>query len=467
MSRPVTSQRAQFFRPLSLVLPLALLLGACVTSSTSPPDRAAGPPDASAPAAARVTLRPASEGLPVHGIWKSTPCLADLNADGFPDLAALPRLGEGARVWLSNGRGTWREASEGLKVEGSCGGGIAAADVNRDGHIDLVVADHCDGVFVFAGDGHGRWTPLVTELNPAIGTDRPPSEDEDNPFLGAEDVAVGDVNEDGFLDLVVAASNIGGFAVYLGDGSGRVWKEVTVPDGLPSGIDPDDGDVEATGWAIRVVLADVDGDRHLDLVATYHSGPRVWRGNGAARWERFSRGLPSPSAGGVYRAIALGDVDEDGRLDFVTTSMIAGVEVYLQTTDGRWRRASSPALESLAGGATAAALGDLDGDGHLDLVVGGRPTVRDTAGVFVFLGNGKADWREVRTGLPSSDYPFIWGITVGDVTRDGAPDVVVATGFTAEPLRRPGKPRATQPATTPTSRGPQLQAWINAGPLRQ
>lgn len=439
---------------ISLALALGILPGACSVSTTS------GPP------LSAVNFRSASTGLPVQGIWKSTPALVDLNGDGLPDLAALPRLGDGPRVWLGTTGAQWTEASQGLKGSGSCGGGVTVADVNRDGHPDLVVADHCNGVFVYLGDGQGHWNAVVKELQPAIAPN-PVPEDEDDPFLGAEDVAVGDVNEDGFLDLVVTASNQGGFSVYLGDGSGKVWKEITEPDGLPSGTDAEPDDTERAGWANRVLLADVDGDKHLDVVASYHSGPRVWRGNGAARWQPFSVGLPSPEAGGVYRALALGDVDGDGRVDLVTTHFTGGVEVYVQTAEGAWRRVSSPALSSLAGGATAVALGDLDGDGHLDLVVGGRRKPSETAGVFVFLGNGKAEWREVRTGLPSAGYPFVWGITIGDLNRDGTPDVVVAAGFSAAPhpmMTARARAAGVPPPAADPSTAPKLQVWINSRP---
>ena len=157
----------------------------------------------------------------------------------------------------------------------SCGGGVAVGDVNRDGHRDLVVADHCGGVFVYLSDGQGHWKASTEGLNPARSRTQPLSEDEDTPLRGAEDVALGDVTKDGFLDLVVAASYQGGFSVYVGDGSGTNWKEVTVPDGLPSDIDPEPGDEYRAGWANRVLLTDIDADGHLDVVASYYAGPRV------------------------------------------------------------------------------------------------------------------------------------------------------------------------------------------------
>ena len=455
----VTASHARVLGRAVLAALLAALLAACTVATDSPRDR-----DAGGPRLARVSFDAASRGLPIHGIWKSTPAVADVNGDGFPDVIALPRLGHGVRVWLGNADGGWVEASRGLEVTGSCGGGVAVADVNRDGHRDLVVADHCDGVFVYLGDGRGGWTAVVKELNPAIARERPMPDTEDNPFVGAEDVAVGDVDGDGFLDLVVVASNMGGFTVFLGDGSGTAWTEVTVPDGLPSGTDAEPDDEEQAGWANRVLLADVDGDGHLDVVATYHSGPRVWRGNGAARWESFSRGLPSSQAGGVYRALALGDVNSDGRLDVVTTNMLEGIEIYVQTAESTWRRVSSAALGPLTGGATAVALGDLNGDGHLDLVVGGRRTGQESFGLFVFLGNGDAQWREVDTALPSHGYPFVWGLTLGDTNRDGARDIVVATGFVAEP-HRALRSRAVAPRALAASGRPSdahLQVWVNA-----
>jgi hypothetical protein len=463
----MSSRTTRFILSLSLAHALAAFLGACSVSTTTVPTARDPVPLPVPLPAPRVTFRASSSGLPVQGIWKSTPAVVDLNTDGIPDLVALPRLGTGARVWLGTHETRWVAASDDLKLSGTCGGGVAAADVNRDGHVDLVIADHCDGVFVYLGDGRGRWTAVVRELNAAIAR-TPVAENEDNPFVGTEDVAIGDVNADGFPDLVVAASNDGGLSVYLGDGTGKVWNEVTVPDGLPSGIDAEPGDDERAGWANRVLLADVDGDSHLDVIASYHLGPRVWRGNGAARWQPFSSGLPSPAAGGLYRALALGDVNGDGRTDLATTNVRDGVEVYVQTAEGGWRGAPSTALSALAAGATAVALGDLDGDGHLDLVAGGRRTRNTTSGLFVFFGDGTGQWQEVDAGLPPDGYPFIWGITLADVNRDGRLDIVVAAGVIAE--RHPTASRRdsrTQPPSTGAPGVPQLQVWINSGKSAQ
>ncbi|MGH6849479.1 MAG: FG-GAP repeat domain-containing protein, partial [Methylocella sp.] len=357
----------------------------------------------------------AAQGLPEDGMWKSTPVFADVNGDGFLDLAALPRLGNGAHVWLGDGKGAWRDASEGLGPPFSCGGGVAFGDVNNDGLLDLVVADHCAGAFVYLGDGRGHWKESTAALNPAASQHKPSAEgeDEENELLGAEDVAVGDVNEDGFMDLVVTLRLEGGIRVYFGDGSGKFWKEAT-DDGLPK-----------SGWANNVLLQDIDGDGHLDVVASYYEGPRVWRGDGKGHFQPYSQGLPTSTAGGLYRGIAAGDVNEDGLLDIAVANILTGPEIYLQTKGGTWQP-TPPLQSSIKGGATALALADLYGDGHLDLVVGGSQTVSDRYGLFVFRGNGKAEWTEVQgTNLPLKGLPFVWGVALADVNGDGMPDLAV------------------------------------------
>ncbi len=110
-----------------------------------------------------------TKGLPEKGFWKSVPVFEDVNKDGCLDLASTERLGEGARVWLGDCKGNWVDSSEGLKLPSkSCGGGVAFADVNRNGILDMVVADHCLGIFVYLGDGKGKWQEVVGGLAPEV-----------------------------------------------------------------------------------------------------------------------------------------------------------------------------------------------------------------------------------------------------------------------------------------------------------
>jgi hypothetical protein len=366
-----------------------------------------------------MTFSLSSTGLPTDGMWKCDPLFADFNGDGLLDLAAIPRLGNGARVWFGNGRGEWLESSSGLeRAESSCGGGLDAGDINRDGHLDLAVADHCRGVFVFLGDGTGQWQATTEELNPST------LEDPTTPVpanAGAEDLALGDVNGDGFLDIVASSSDQGGINVYLGDGTGRNWKRSSA--GLPQG-----------GWATRVILADVNQDGAPDIIASLGDGPRVYLNGRGADWQPASEGLPTPLIGGIYGGLAAGDLNEDGWTDFAVANWVDGPEVYLRQADGSWKK-NPDVFPAMVGGATGLALGDINRDGHLDIIVSGRlkDTRGCTRGVFALRGDGVGGWKYVAgSGLPETGLAATPGLALGDVNGDGAPDVAASSGLIVE-----------------------------------
>jgi hypothetical protein len=416
-------------------------------------------------------FRLAAEGLPADGLWKSTAAIADINGDGFLDLVVHPRLAKGPKAFLGNGLGQWLESSEGLGMNVSCGGGLQLADFDSDGKLDLVVADHCDGVFVFLGDGKGNWRNVVKGMGTEFGQSAKTKERDEMGFKGAEAVAVGDVNGDGFLDLVISSSDQGGLTVFLGDGTGRNWREVKLS-GLPNGEQPDPGDVYFGGWAFDLKLQDMNGDGNLDVVASYYTGPRVWHGDGKGRFRDSSEGLIKTRLGGIYGRIATGDLNRDGRPDIVIANNYNGAEAYLQRPDGSWQ-GPIDVMPELKGGAQSVAVADLDGDGNLDVVIGGAMSPEPNYewipfGLYVRWGNGKGEFNaRPGTDLPSIGLAVIWGIAAADVNGDGRPDLVVSTGgatgrITARAGRAPGK----DPVVQQFYPAPSVQVWLNEGAVR-
>jgi hypothetical protein len=365
------------------------------------------------------------------------------------------------RVFLGDGKGHWTESSTGLAMpDGTCGGAIATGDVNKDGKLDLAVADHCTGLFVFLGDGKGAWKPAVSRLTPDAAR-MPKAEDPGadlSVFIGAESIGIGDVNEDGFADLVAAASDRGGFSVWFGDGSGAKWRE-SKQDGLPSADDPPPGEAggDDAGWATELRLVDMNRDSHLDVVAAYHLGGRVWLGDGKGRWTPASEGLPSATVAGLYFRMAVGDLNGDGRPDLVLANIINGAEVYLQQPNGAWRAAADP-MPSLRGGAHAVTLGDFDGDHVLDLVIAGRQAQSNAEdfGIYVFRGTGSGEFVAWPSGgLPEGGQPDIVGMTAADVNGDGRPDLLVCGARLPRPRVR---------GATPTAEPQLLIVYLTAGP---
>ncbi len=372
---------------------------------------------ASAPSPVAYTL--CASGLPTSGMWKCDPVLADVNADGHVDLVAVPRLGRGPRVWLGDGAGNWRDSSEGLDPgTGSCGGGVGVADVDMDGDADIVVGDHCHGIYVYLGDGTGQWEKVVDGLFPTqlVGDDTVIEH-----WTGAEDIACADVNGDGFPDLVAAASDYGGVNVYHGDGTGRNWKW--------SALSP-----TPEGWAVRVVLADLNGDDLPDIIASHSDGPRAWLNEGDNGWGEMNDGLPSPMIRGIYQAMAAADMNGDGRTDIIVANWYDGPEVYFQQEGGWWLKAED-VFPGMLGGATGIAVGDIDQDGHQDIAVAGRTTLGKgfSRGVYLLTGQGEGRWTfHADSGLPGTGLAATPGVAIGDVNADGVPDVIACTGLKVE-----------------------------------
>lgn len=383
-----------------------------------------------------------TKGLPTKGNWKSDPVFVDVNKDGKLDLAALSRMGEGPQVWLGDGGESWTLSSKGLQYGTECcGGGLSFGDINQDGHLDLAIGDHCHGGWIYFGDGKGNWELITQRLYPA---EMSGGKDRDS-YLGAEDLDMGDLNGDGQLDLVMIASDEGGVNVFLGDGRGTLESWKWHDSGLPK-----------REWGTRTGFLDVNGDGWMDVVAAFFSGPRVWLGDGQGGLTESSQGLPKPIYGGFYHGFAQGDFNSDGLSDLVFANWSDGPEVYLQQTDASWKQAPK-VFKEMKGGAYGVDAGDMDGDGHLDLVVTGR-LPRDVGyiyGVYLLMGDGKGNFTWVDgNNLPTHGMASNYGVKLADINADGRLDVAVCSGGM---VASPSKPNsATKPS--PDAR---LLVWLN------
>lgn len=339
--------------------------------------------------------------------WRFQPLVVDLNRDGHLDLVATARLVKPAlHMWLGDGKGSFTPVKPTWTDVGY--GALATGDINGDGFPDIVTASHFGRVQTLLSDGRGGFTERTFR-------------GEDG-YVAAQ---LADVNGDGQLDLILVGYETAGIQVYLGDGTGNWRLHTTLPVPRPGQTMP--------GRALAV--GDLNHDGHLDLVAAFQRwGCYIYYGDGRGGFTGGPVDFYSPTQ--EFQSLVLGDVNKDGHPDIVVSGAFAGrdrpngPDVYLGDGRGGWK-ASIGGLRVLKFASAGVALGDLDGDGNIDIVAGGNITgnVRDGYGLFWYRGDGKGGWSLVSdSGLPTQGLSVPYGIAVADLDHDGVPEIIVLSG---------------------------------------
>jgi hypothetical protein len=335
------------------------------------------------------TGAPYLDGWPVEitGVIPSSPVLADLDLDGDLEVI-LGAKDQYVHVWHHDGT-----AADGWpnKTGGEVWSSAAVANLDADPELELVIGSN-DGVLYawnYDGTGYTSGDGYFKQLGGSV--------------KGAP--TIDDI--DGDLDFeIVAANSYGQVYCWHHDGTGYLQGNGMFAQGSGN----------MTG---SPTIADLDDNGDIEIIIGSNGGDiYVWNHDGT--------GFLNPdgvfaSPGGIYGSLAVGDIDDNGDMEIVMTGRYwNGIAAY--DHDGTYASGWPRPLDF--GPYASPALADLDGDGRLSIIFGTFSNENmDTSSMYIFDCYGSK-----RTGWPIEiEGDFFSSAAVGDINGDGEPDIVVGS----------------------------------------
>lgn len=379
--------------------------------------------------ASPIRLEKVVSGLPTEGLWRSSFEVADVNGDGIPDIVTPPsRIGGNPvlHVFLGDGTGkftrwplTFTEAGKDKADPGVDYGGVAVADIDGDGHADVVAASHNGGLVAFFGDGKGSFEVVRTGL---------PGRE-----FSAQAIVLADVNRDGRPDIIgsrdIVESESGQpvdkqqVRVYVYR-SPRAWQ--FRQGGIVGGF-----------YSNSLRAWDYDRDGLDDvLTGSHYNGALtlLWKNVGDGSFTPVS--FPAIEIYAFHFATAPGTFGRDRAPAFADSYYMAtnepqvaragGITLYTLrngTWERRrvWRKANGKSLQY------GLAMGDLDGDKLDDIVFPDSEERR----LRIFFQQPDGTFLEAaEKDEPALDSPGQC-VRIADIDRDGRPDLVLSKTVSA------------------------------------
>jgi hypothetical protein len=331
----------------------------------------------------------------------------DLDGDGRQDMVTSTGMAGPGQVLVFHGLGLGGFVQTASFAAGQLAKSIVLADFDENGSLDIAVTNGYSSLSLFFGDGNGGFGPLVPVALP--------------PTAGPRQMRALDVNHDEHVDLVVLCG-VSQYAldVALGNGDGTFQPLLVTP---------------IAASPVAFTMADFNVDGHVDAAVTTPGAAgallQIFLGTGTGA---FDAPLTTTS-GGISGVIASGDLDGDQVPDLATTHTLGLpsapyiLYVHIANGDGTFGPAQPvtlPGIEPVALG-----VADFDGDGKNDVVCAlsppDDPSPLDGFGNELALLHGHGDGAFGTAELASAGPTTM--LAVADIDGDGALDVGLGGGW--------------------------------------
>jgi hypothetical protein len=418
------SKEEPLYRIISIITAFVILLSACTAAHRPGSEK----PNGETPAA------DISGGLPAEGFWRQNIVLMDMNQDGFLDIVAPPprkAKKEGRRpfIFLREGEsGRWNEAPAAFpSLPDYDYGGVAAGDLNGDGLPDIVLAVHTGKLIVLHNTREGKFLESPFFVG--------------KPFH-SRTVKLSDINNDGWADIVAlseAAFNPSytpaGILVGI-NRKGQGWDIRFV-----------EGSKDLFGDSFA--LGDLNGDGNVDIVVTplaaERQGKYVWFGDGRGGFLNYTGDFTGDAK---VADVAAGDIDGDNISEIamiIVSKLQPGDIAAREILVFKWANGTfeniSKGFESMMK-AYAFNFADIDGDRKQELIV-----LTEGIGIYQYIGGSWV--RKLYSPIGTyQEMSGVYGIEAGR-NADGSSCIAFNLGSENVILKRGIKAYAIRPGPLP------------------
>lgn len=320
---------------------------------------------------------------------------ADLNNDGYLDIAVANFRGNSFGVFLGYGNGTF--ASNGIHSTGvdAAPDYLVIGDVNNDTYLDIIVTNYyADNIGVFLGS---RDASFSAQMRYPTGSSSRPCFD-----------VIGDFNNDSRLDIAIVNCHRQNIGIFYGYGDGTFSNIITYTAG--NGSAPQ-----------SIAVGDFDQDGLLDIVVANQITSNIAILHGIVQIVGMEQVTCSTGSTSHPQSIAVGDFNNDNRLDFAVGNYgTDSIGIFLQNFNETFPTEIMLSTGSLSF-PVSIAVKDLNNDNQLDIVVANSGT--DNICIFFGYGNGSF---QIPTFFSTDIDSNPLAVAIGDFNSDSQMDIVVS-----------------------------------------